>query len=482
MSQVAPPRLRKRTKVVATIGPASERPETIEAMMAAGMNIVRLNMSHGDHADHLRRLELVRRLSRQHERPIAVLADLQGPKIRTGRLRGGGPVELRPGAAITITVAACPEGDAERVGTTYAGLAKDVHAGSVLLVDDGRIRLAVESVSGDDIRCSVVVGGLLRNNKGINLPGTAVSAPSLSDKDKGDLAWAVANEVDYLALSFVRNARDVRNVRHRLAEAGREIPIIAKIEKPEAVENCAEILAEADGIMVARGDLGIEISTQKLPVVQKELILRANRAGKLVITATQMLESMIENPIPTRAETSDVANAIFDGSDAIMLSGETASGKHPVESVAEMMRIAVEAEHSAYMPDITLDKAAPGFDRQAHAVASAAERLADELGAAAVLVFGQTGEGGFARVAYTSKLRPERPVVAMCHDEAAWRRLNLCWGIVPILVPSHEDPQDQLEVGVAECIRLAIVAEDDLVVVVSAQGRTGSIGIKLHRV
>ena len=471
-------RARKRTKVVATIGPASTSEAILKNMFHAGMNVCRLNMSHGDHPDHLQRLDLVRKLSKEMERPVAVLADLQGPKIRTGRLKGGGPVELKAGSPITITVADCPEGDATRVGTTYPGLAQDLSVGAVLLIDDGRIRLTVEDLDGDDIHCSVTVGGLLRNNKGINLPGTKVSAPSLSEKDKNDLAWAIAHQVDYIALSFVRTARDVRNVKHRIAESGRAIPIIAKIEKPEAVQNIDEILAEADGIMVARGDLGIEISTQKLPVVQKELIARANRLGKLVITATQMLESMIENPIPTRAETSDVANAIFDGSDAIMLSGETATGKHPVEAVAEMMRIAVEAEGSAYMPAVKVDKSCQLFDAQTYAMASAADHLARELNAAGIVVF----SNDLGKAQLLSKRRPERPVVAMCYDITTWRQLSVYWGLVPLLVPQREDPQDQLEAGIDECLRHHIFKDGDLVVVLAGVSKSGANTIKIHQV
>ena len=470
-------RARKMTKVVATIGPASESPEIVRNLMHAGMNVVRLNMSYGDHADHLKRLTLVRGLSKELQRPVAILADLQGPKIRTGRLIGGTPVEWHVGAKTVITVADCPNGTAERVGTTYSGLAKDVVPGNTLLVDDGRMRLQVDEVNGDDICCTVLVGGLLKNNKGINLPGVNVSAPSLSDKDKADLAWAIANEVDYIALSFVRTARDVRNVKNRIQETGRVIPIIAKIEKPEAVENIDEILQEVDGIMVARGDLGIEISTQRLPVVQKELIRRANRAGKLVITATQMLESMIENPIPTRAESSDVANAIFDGTDAIMLSGETASGKYPVEAVAEMMRIAIEAEKSDYMPHVEIDTS-NAFNNYSLAISSAADLLCRELKANGVMVFSHNTE----KALLLSKQRGDVPVVALCYDEQTWRRLSLFWGIVPLMMPFKEDLNDQLEAGTEECIRNGIFVDGDTVVVLCGVSKQGANTLKVHQI
>jgi pyruvate kinase len=412
------------------------------------------------------------------ERPVSVLADLQGPKIRTGRLKDSVPVPWTPGMKTVITVSDCPNGGAARVGCTYSGLAKDVVPGNVLLVDDGRMRLQVDAVEGDDIHCTVIVGGLLKNNKGINLPGVKVSAPSLSEKDKADLAWAIANEVDYIAISFVRTARDVRNIKNRIAEAGRQIPIIAKIEKPEAVEKIDEILAEADGIMVARGDLGIEISTQKLPVVQKELIASANRVGKLVITATQMLESMIENPIPTRAESSDVANAIFDGSDAIMLSGETAYGKYPAEAVGEMLRIAIEAEKSPYMPEVTPDRDSSTFGHHALAISAAADLLSRDLNANGIVILSHNTE----KALLLSKRRGDIPLVALCYDEPTWRRMSLFWGVVPLLVPYREDINDQLELGVDECIRHGVFHDGDMVVVICGVSAAGANTIKIHQV
>ncbi len=471
-------RARKMTKVVATIGPACTNDTIMREMFHAGMNVARLNMSHGDHADHLTRLQMVRRISAEMERPVAALADLQGPKIRTGRLKDGVPVQWLTGMTTVITVADCPEGTAQRVGTTYSGLAKDVVPGNIVLIDDGRMRLQVDSIDGDDIHCTVVVGGLLKNNKGINLPGVKVSAQSLSEKDKNDLAWAIANDVDYIALSFVRTARDVRNIKNRIAETGRHIPIIAKIEKPEAVESIDEILAEADGIMVARGDLGIEISTQRLPVVQKELISRANRAGKLVITATQMLESMIENPIPTRAESSDVANAIFDGSDAVMLSGETATGKYPVEAVAEMMRIAIEAEKSAYMPEPKFNKDGGSFNHYAMALSGAADFLSRELSANGIMVFSPTTE----KALLLSKRRGDVPMVALCYDIQTWRRMSMLWGVVPLHIPFKDDLNDLLESGVEECIRHGIFRDNDTVVVIYGVSASGANTIKVHQV
>jgi pyruvate kinase len=471
-------RARKRTKVVATIGPASTDPAILRAMFHAGMNVARLNMSHGDHADHAKRLDLVRQLSKEMERPVAALADLQGPKIRTGRLAGDRPVEWIAGHATVITTSPCPEGTAERVGTTYAGLSKDLHVGDVLLIDDGRLRAKVDRIESNDIHCTIVVGGMLKNNKGINCPGANLSAPSLSDKDKQDLAWAIQRDVDYIALSFVRNARDVRNLKNRISESGRSIPIIAKIERAEAVDNISEILAEADGIMVARGDLGIEISTERLPVVQKRLIHEANRLGKIVITATQMLESMIESPIPTRAESSDVANAIFDGTDAVMLSGETAFGKYPVEAVSEMMRIAIEAEKSPYMPTVELDHGATTFDRFSMALTGAADLLSRDLQANGVLVFSH----GTDKALLLSKRRGTIPMIAMCYDDRTWRRLSLFWGTVPLLMEFREDLQDLLEAGVEETVRHDIFHDGDTVVIIFGFTLNGAHSIKVHHI
>ncbi|MHC5068811.1 MAG: pyruvate kinase, partial [Planctomycetota bacterium] len=321
---------RKRTKIVATIGPASEDRDI-------------LNMSHGSHEDHARRLTLLRELSDEIDRPVAVLADLQGPKIRLTKFADGS-TEWAAGDQVVITTEDMPlaSTDGKRVGSTY----RDVH-------------------------CSVLIGGTIKSSKGINMPGCLVSAPPLTDKDKDDLAWAMANDVDYVALSFVRNAQDIRGLRRRISDAGRRTSIIAKIERPEAVDDIENILVATDGIMVARGDLGIEMSSEKLPVVQKHLIARGKAYGKLVITATQMLESMVNNPIPTRAETSDVANAIFDGTDAVMLSAESASGKYPVEAVREMLRIAETAEPSAYMSSPILDPDVAKPDATAHALSRA---------------------------------------------------------------------------------------------------------------
>ncbi len=472
------PRFQKRTKIVATVGPASSHPEVLRAMFRAGMNVARLNMSHGTHETHQASLELIRQLSRETERPVAILADLQGPKIRTGKLAGDAPVELHADAELVITVADCPEGTASRVGCTYAGLANDVSPGATLLIDDGRLRLTVTQVDGEDVHCRVVVGGLLKSHKGINLPGVKVSTPSLSDKDKLDLAWCINHDVDFIAMSFVRSARDVRNLKNRIAEAGRSIPIIAKIEKPEAVEDIDAILAEADGIMVARGDLGIEISTQRLPIIQKDLIYKANSLGRLVITATQMLESMIESPIPTRAESSDVANAIFDGTDAVMLSGETAYGHFPVQAIDEMTRIAAEAERSMYLRPITLDPRAATFNHYAQAMAMTAANLARAIEANGVLVLSQRVD----KALLLSKMRGRLPTVVICHDERIWRKMCMYWGVLAVIVAPSDDPQDLIERAASECIRHGMLRDGDTVVVIYGTSERGANTVKVVQV
>ena len=476
--QALPLRARKRTKILATLGPACDDPATVRAMMEAGVNAVRLNMSHGTRDDQLRRLRTVRELSKEMDRPIAVLADLQGPKIRTGRLKGGTPVELVPGRRLIITTDSCPEGDADRVGTTYTGLSKDLKPGDTVLIDDGKMRLRVESVAGHEISLNIEVGGLLKNSKGINLPGANVSAPALSDKDREDLAWAIENGVDFIALSFVRTARDVRHVKSRIAEAGRNVPVIAKIERPDAVSNIDGILAEADGIMVARGDLGIEISIERLPIVQKELILRANRLGKLVITATQMLESMIEGEMPSRAEATDIANAVFDGTGVVMLSGETATGKHPVQTVAAMSSILLEAEKSRYLPTFEPDPEAQTFSRQIMSLSGAAHRISVETGADAILISSLTPEPALL----LSKRRGRVPMVCICTEERLWHAYCLYWGIAAVLVEPATDLQALLESGIDSAIAHGFIRDGQNAVVLSHFDDRLVAGIKLQRI
>src|SRR5215213_5054174 len=416
--------VQRRAKIVATIGPSTDTEESLEALLAAGVDVVRLNFSHGTHEQHARRLAMVRSIADRLRRPIAVMLDLQGPKIRTGTLAGGKPVTLNRGQSFAITTADV-EGTAERVSTTYPALPSDCRVGDTVLVDDGRIKLIVTQTEPSEVTFQVVDGGVLKEHKGINLPGVAVSAPALSEKDEEDLAFGLQQGVDLVALSFVRSAADMHLARAFMSQHGKPVPLIAKLEKPQAIDHLDEILAASDGVMVARGDLGVEMATEDVPPIQKTIIRKANRRGIPVITATQMLESMIEEAVPTRAEASDVANSIWDGTDAVMLSGETAVGKHPVESVEMMHRIVVRAEESVpRQPDD--DRIRPGH---AQAICRAATGLAEDLDVAAIAAFTRTGRTG----QLLSIQRPEVPVYVFTTDASVYRRLALWWGVTPIL-------------------------------------------------
>jgi len=431
----------RRTKIVCTIGPASNSEEKIAALIAAGMNVARLNFSHGTHADHATAIAALRRISRRMSKPISILQDLQGPKIRTGTLAGGEPVNLVDGAPFTIT-SRDVEGTDRLVSTTYEGLPGDVKAGDRLLLDDGRLELKVERVDATDVATRVTHGGLLKEHKGINLPGVLVNIPSLTEKDREDLAFGVAQGVDYVAISFVRRPEDVATVKRALVECdpnAAKTPVIAKLEKPAALDNLDAILQVADGVMVARGDLGVELSPQEVPTAQKRIIEAANRERKFVITATQMLESMMTNPLPTRAEASDIANAIYDGTDAVMLSGETATGEYPIEAVRMMAAIIKEAEaHSEEwgrwrgVTESTSDDSV--------ALARAARELAHDRDVTAIAIFTLTGRN--ARI--MSKARPHVPVLAFTPDPKTYQRLPLLWGITPYLIPQADTVEAML--------------------------------------
>lgn len=435
----------RRTKIVCTLGPATSTEERIEALMRAGMDVARINFSHGVQEEHAATIARVRSVAARLNRPVAILQDLQGPKIRTGSLEGGAPVFLTDGHRFVITTRPVT-GNGKMVSTTYADLPKDVKRGDTILLSDGAIELRVTGVVKQDVICEVIHGGSLAEHQGINLPGVAVSAPALTDKDRSDLVFGVEQGVDYIALSFVRRPDDVTEAKELVEEtlrklpepcapsprelhpsayaAERTIPVIAKLEKPEAITALDDILRVADGVMVARGDLGVELPLEQVPMIQKDVIAKANERGLPVITATQMLESMVEHPRPTRAEASDVANAILDGTDAVMLSAETAVGKYPVEAVQVMARIACESEpycrHGPF----------EHYDRRrthAHAVASAAHILAREAGAHLIAAFTRTGTSAHL----ISKERPVVPVVAYTPFEQVYRRLALWWGVMP---------------------------------------------------
>ncbi len=407
--------------------------------MDAGMSVVRLNFSHGTHEDHLKVLHTVRAESEKRNRAVAVLLDLQGPKIRVGRFANG-QIELRPGAEFTITTDTSVLGDEHRVSTSYAGLLKDVRVGDQILLDDGYLSLAVTQVHDKEVKTIVVAGGILKNNKGINLPGVDVSAPALSEKDRIDIQFALRHNVDYVALSFVRRAEDVIEAKKLLTTDGVSIPVIAKIEKPQALDRLAEIIEVANGIMVARGDLGVELGPEKVPLWQKKIISETNRQGKIVITATQMLESMITQPRPTRAEASDVANAVLDGTDALMLSGETASGHNPVEAVRTMARIITEVERSTYYRqniEPLIIELAVSANAIAHAAVTAAQAMKIKVIAAV------TGTGGVVRL--LSEYRPEAQIVALTSNVVTYQRLAAIWGVHPILIGPSASTEELIE-------------------------------------
>jgi pyruvate kinase len=417
----------RRTKIVATIGPASREPAVLERLMRAGVDVVRLNFSHGEHEQHLAVMTAAREIASRLDRPIALLQDLSGPKIRTGKLRGGGPVELSDGQRIVITTDESIEGTSERISTTYDPLPRDVKPGDKILLDDGNLELRVERIVGDEIEATVVHGGLLKPNKGMNLPGVSLSTPALTEKDRRDLDFGVKNGVDYVALSFVRRAADVEEVQALIRSMGRAVPVIAKIEKREAVNDLPSILDVTDGVMVARGDLGVELSTEEVPTLQKRIIEMSNGAGKVVITATQMLESMIENPRPTRAEASDVANAILDGTDAVMLSAETASGRFPVEAVATMARIACYTEEHYQMRGPSRMIGGQG-SMVARSLARVASTVAEELDCKLIVAF--TESGATARL--VSSFRPKSPIAAITYNVQTYKLLALWWGVIPV--------------------------------------------------
>jgi pyruvate kinase len=415
---------------VCTLGPASRSAEMIDRLMRAGMDVARLNFSHGTHEEHARTIAAIRSVSARHERPMAILADLSGPKIRTGKLEGGRKVELRAKRKFTLTTKRAA-GNARGVSTNYERLPREVRRGDRILLSDGLIELRVTGTTSREVHTVVVNGGELGEHKGINLPGASLKVSAVTPKDRRDLAFALAHGANYIAVSFVRSAADVEAARARIRAAGRDTPIIAKLEKPQAIENLDEILKAADGVMVARGDLGVEMSPEKVPVVQKQIIARARDFRLPVITATQMLESMTQNPRPTRAEASDVANAIFDGTDAVMLSAETATGLYPRETVAMMDRIICEAEAARR----TFHRPQPAEMNVAETISEAICHAAEELRMKVIAVF--TESGSTARL--ISKYRPRSPIVAFSPNQETRRRMSLLWGVLPRMIQPMRD-------------------------------------------
>jgi pyruvate kinase len=417
----------RRAKIVATLGPSSNTEPVLREMLRAGVDVVRLNFSHGTHESKIAVIEKVRKVSREERKPLCILGDLQGPKIRTSTLKDHVPVLLKAGHRLTITAREVP-GTASLVGTTFKTLAENVEQGSRILLSDGLIELRVHEVDGYDVVCEIINGGVLGENKGINLPGVLVRTPSLTEKDADDLEFALRNGVDAIAVSFVRTAEDVQLVRNRVVALGSETWIIAKLEKPQAIEHLDSILQVADGIMVARGDLGVEVPPETVPAIQKHMIRRATEYRKPVITATQMLESMIENPRPTRAEVSDVANAVYDGTDAVMLSGESAVGKYPVEAISMMARIVAEAERHIKEQGVLQPRPRHTQLSIQETICEATAHAADDLDLRGIALF--TESGTTAR--QLSKYHPSTPIFALSPNERTLHRLNLLWGTTPI--------------------------------------------------
>jgi pyruvate kinase len=458
----------RRTKIVATVGPASRERKVLESLCQAGVDVVRLNFSHGEHHEHFAVMQAVREISVHLGRPIALLQDLSGPKIRTGRLKDGKPVELKTGARVTITTDETIEGTAQLISTTYDPLPKDVSPGDRILLDDGNLELRVIRASLHEVECEVVHGGWLKPNKGMNLPGVKLSTPALTEKDRRDLAFGVQSGVDYVALSFVRQAADVEECRALIRSLGGRCPVIAKIEKREAVNDLTSILGVTDGVMVARGDLGVELPTEEVPTLQKRIIAMANGAGKVVITATQMLESMVENPRPTRAEATDVANAILDGTDGCMLSAETASGQYPVEAVATMARIALytEEHYGAFRPPASVTMG--GTSMVARSLARVASTVAEELGCKLIVAFTESGTTAHLLSTY----RPRAPIAAVTYNPDTYRRLALWWGVVPVKSEFAETTDDMIVKGELLLKGQGLIAKGDTILMLAGQSHT----------
>jgi pyruvate kinase len=469
----------RRSKIVGTLGPASNNESTFRALVRAGLDVARLNFSHGTHPEKLKLIEMVRRISAQEGRNICVLGDLQGPKIRTGQLENHTPVLLEAGQKLTITPRDIP-GTSSILSTTFPTLAENLESGARILLSDGLIELRVIAVTGEDVDCEVINGGLLGENKGINLPGISVRVPSLTEKDEADLEFAVRNGADAIAVSFVRTGDDVKLVKQRIAALGADTWVIAKLEKPQAIEHLEEILDVADGIMVARGDLGVEMPPEKVPAIQKYVIRCASEHRKPVITATQMLESMIENPRPTRAEASDVANAIYDGTDAVMLSAECATGKYPVEAVKMMARIVVESEsqiretaaqpHDARVCNLHLSIAETICESMAHA--------AQDLDIKAIAVFTETG----TTARQLSKYRPAPPICAFSSVESTINRMCLLWGVHPIPCAKAHTTEEMVDMAEKLLEKDGYASHQDIIgIVAGTRTRSGSTNfLRLH--
>ena len=467
----------KRTKIVCTLGPASEKEETLRELIKSGLNVCRMNFSHGSHEEHKGRIDLVKKVREELGQPTAILLDTKGPEIRTGQFDAP-EVLLEEGQTFTITMKDVM-GNKEMCTVSYKGLAKDVEPGNTILIDDGLVGLKVKEVNGDDIVCIVENSGIVKNHKGVNVPGVKVNLPAITEKDRSDIEFGIEQGIDFIAASFVRKVSDVLAIREILEENNAtDIKIISKIENQEGVDNLDEIIAVSDGIMVARGDLGVEIPTEEIPVVQKLMIKKCNEAGKPVITATQMLDSMMRNPRPTRAEVTDVANAIYDGTDAIMLSGETAAGKYPVEAVKIMATIAKRTEETINYNENLRDKALSAAN-VTDAISYATCTTAIDLNAKAIL--SATSSGHTARM--VSKFRPQCPIVATTDNERVMRQLSLTWGVLPTISSNGKNTDEVIDNAINAGKEKNYLAEGDLVVItagvpVATSGTTNLIKVE----
>jgi pyruvate kinase len=467
----------RKTKIVCTIGPASEDVATLRKLIVNGMNVARLNFSHGSHEEHERRIRNIRQAAKEEGKIVAILLDTQGPEIRTGDLTVP-EVELYAGARFTLTTERI-KGNHERVSVTYEGLPDDVSPGTVILIDDGLIGLKVERIEGREIHCIVTNGGVLKSRKGVNLPGRKVNLPGITEKDVQDILFGIEQEVDFIAASFIRRAEDVIAIRRILEENGGDIQIIAKIENQEGVENLEEILKVSDGLMIARGDLGVEISAEEVPLVQKKAIRACNLSGKPVITATQMLDSMQRNPRPTRAEASDVANAIFDGTDAIMLSGETAIGRYPVESVQTMARIAERTEAALDYQEMFHLRSREVNQSITDSISQAVVSTAARLDCAAIIT--STESGYTANI--VSKYRPKALIIAVTPNDTVIRRLSLVWGVHAVRGAKCRTTDDMLKIAITASLTTTYVSQGDLVVITAGVpvGHPGTTNLmKVH--
>lgn len=470
----------RKTKIVCTIGPASESTEILSKLMHAGMDVARLNFSHGTYEEHAQRISRIREAAAKVNKHIGIMLDIKGPKIRTGKIADGS-AELQDGAYITLTIDPVDVGTKDRVWISYAGLVEDVYKGAPIRIDDGLIGLEVIEVKGHDIVCVVTNGGTLKDNKGINVPGVTLRIPGVTDKDKADIRFGIEQGVDFIAASFVRKAGDVLEVRRILEEGSYHADIISKIETQEGLERLDEIVEVSDGVMVARGDLGVEIPTEEVPLAQKRIISLCNRSGKPVITATQMLDSMQRNPRPTRAEASDVANAIFDGTDAIMLSGETAAGRYPYEAVKTMAQIAIRAEQALENDEVVTRHISDVENTVTDVVGHAVQTMAKELGVRAIIT--ATTSGHSARM--VAKHRPLARIIAATPKDSVARRLTLSSGVYPVVVRDVYTTDEVLETSVDGSLDAGLVKHGDLVIItagvpVGQQGTTNLL--KVHTI